>query len=253
MLQKNLDLIFDVFLLFVVLGVAFWSTFAKAKLNPGERAEPAASGVYYRTPGKSGMWFGPEINSLTLCEGVHNQYNNRGSFNIIETIENAVVSKSSIDGALHWYRRQKWGFADDKTPWGTNVSYITLNDDLGWSEISSGGGTTGYPWSGVERHWRDGNVIRAQASVMGWRRYSRGRERWVCPMYYKIGGWQGESIEVNCRTLRTWFPPDWNVLVQKDGDFGLPVERKLGVISRKGKRTNLWFDCIKISSSESRE
>lgn len=247
MLRKNIDIIFDMFLLFIVLGVVFWSTFAKAKLNPGERAEPAASGAYYRTPGKNRKWFGPEINSLTLCEGVHNIYNNRGFFNIIETIENAVVSKSSIDGALHWYRRQKWGFADDETPWGTNVSYITLHDDLGWSEISSGGGTTGYPWSGIERHWRDGNIIRAQASVTGWRRYSRGRERWVCPMYYKIGGWQAESLEVNCRTLRTWFPPDWNVLKQKDGDFGFPVERKLGVISRKAKRTNRWYDCIKIN------
>lgn len=246
MLRKNLDLIFNAFLLLAVLGIAFWSTFAKAKLNSSERAEPAASGAYYRTPGKNGKWFGPEVNSLTLCEGVHNPYNNRGFFDIIETIENAVVSKSSIQGALHWYRRQKWGFATDETPWGTNVSYITLHDDLGWSEINPGSGTTGYPWSGIERHWRDGNIIRSQASVMGWRQYARGRERWICPMYYKTGGWEGESLEVNCKTLRTWFPPDWNVLTQKDRDFGFPVERKPGVLSRKGRRTHRWYDCIKI-------
>ena len=102
---------------------------------------------------------------------------------------------------------KRWYFSTDDTPWGTNFSYITLRDDLGWDEISVGGGTTGYPWSGVERHWRDGNIIRAQASVVGWRRYARGAERWVCPMYYKIGGWEGETVEVNCKTLRTWFPP----------------------------------------------
>ncbi|MCY4404502.1 MAG: hypothetical protein OXD54_18205 [Candidatus Poribacteria bacterium] len=248
MLRKNIDLIIDAFLLIAVLGIAFWSTYAKAKLNPSERAEPGDSGAYYRTPGKNGRWFGPEINSLTLCKGVHNPYNNRGFFDIIETIENAVVSKSRINGALHWYRRQEWKFANDDTPWGTNYFYITLSDDLGWSEIHTGrGGTTGYPWSGIERHWRDGNIIRAHASVMGWRQYSRGRERWICPMYYKIGGWQGESLEVHCKTLRTWFPPDWNVLAQKYGHFGTPVERKPGVISRKGKRTNRWFDCIKLN------
>ena len=248
MLRKNLDLLLNILLLLIVIGVISWTKFAGAKLNPGERANPAASGKYYRTPGQDRKWFGPEVNSLTLCEGVHNLYNNRGFFDIVETIENAVVSKSSIRGALHWYRRQKWVFSSDKTPWGTNESIITLNDDLGWSEINPGSGTTGYPWSGIERHWREGNIIRAQASVMGWRRYARGNERWVCPMYYKIGGWQGESLEVNCKTLRTWFPPDWNVLKQRDGDFGRPVERKIGVLSRKGRRTQRWYDCIRIDA-----
>ena len=247
MLRKNIDIFLNLLLLCVVLCVGFWSTYAKAKLNPQERAVPAASGTYYRTPGKNNRWFGPEISSLTLCKGVHNIYNNRGYFDIIETIENAVVSKSRINGALHWYRRQVWRFADDETPWGTNQSIITLNDDLGWSEINRGTGTTGYPWSGIERHWREGNIILSQSSVMGWRQYARGRERWVCPMYYKIGGWTGEHLEVHCRTLRTWFPPDWNVLIQREGDFGAPVERKPGVISRKGKRNNRWYDCIKIN------
>ena len=245
-LPKNWDLIFDAFLLVVVLSIGFWNTYAKARLNPGERAQPANSGFYYRTPGVNGTWFGPEVNSLTLCAGVHNPYNNRGRFDIVETIENATVSASRIRGALHWYRGQQWRFSTNDTPWGTNFSYITLRDDLGWSEISAGGGTTGYPWSGVERHWRDGNIIRAQAFVMGWRRYARGAEQWICPMYYKIGGWEGETLEVNCKTLRTWFPPDWNVLRQRDGDFGPPVERKPGVLSRKGKKTQQWYDCIRI-------
>ena len=247
MFQKNLDLIFNVFLLIVIISVALWGKFAGARLNPQERADPPASGAYYRTPGKNGKWFGPEINSLTLCKGTHNLYNNRGFFDIVETIENAVVSKSKIRGALHWYRRQKWTFADDNTPWGTNVSIITLHDDLGWSEISTGGGTTGYPWSGIERHWRDGNIIKQQATVMGWRQFARGKERWVCPMYFKIGGWKGENIEVHCRTYRTWFPPDWQELKQRDGDFRFPVERKPGIISRRGKLTHRWYDCIKIN------
>jgi len=246
MLRKNLDLIFDGFLLITVLGIGFWSTFVNARLNPGERAQPASSGAYYRTPGTNGMWFGPEINSLTLCSGVHNPYNNRGRFDIVETIENATVSASNIRGALHWYRGQKWGFGTTGTPWGTNYSYITLRDDLGWSEISAGGGTTGYPWSGIERHWRDGDIIRAQASVMGWRRYFWRGEKWICPMYYKTGGWEGETLEINCKTLRTWFPPDWDVLKQNDGDFEPPTERKPGVLSRKGKKTHRWYDCIKI-------
>ncbi len=245
-MRKNLDLIFDGFLLVLVLGIAFWNSHARARLNPGERAHPPSSGSYYRTPGVNGMWFGPELNSLTLCEGVHNPYNNRGRFDIVETIESAAVSASRIRGALHWYRGQWWYFSTDDTPWGTNYSYITLYDDLGPSEISAGGGTTGYPWSGVERHWRDGNIIRAQASVTGWRRYARGSELWICPMYYKIGGWEGETLEVNCKTLRTWFPPDWNVLKQLDGDFGPPTEREPGVLSRKGKKTQQWYDCIKI-------
>ena len=71
-----------------------------------------------------------------------------------------------------------------------------------------------------------------------------------CPMYYKIGGWEGETLEVNCKTLRTWFPPDWDVLKQNNGDFGPPVERKPGVLSRWGKKTQRWYDCIKISGTE---
>ena len=69
MLKKNLDIIFDAILLVIVLGIAFWSTYAGARLNPGERANPASSGSYYRTPGVNAQWFGPELNSLTLCEG----------------------------------------------------------------------------------------------------------------------------------------------------------------------------------------
>ena len=151
MLRKNLDLIFDAFLLILVLGIVLWNNQARARLNPGERAHPPSSGSYYRTPGVNGMWFGPELNSLTLCEGVHNPYNNRGQFDIVETIESARVSASRIPGAAHWYRGQWWYFGTDETPWGTNYSYITLYDDLGPSEISAGSGTTGYPWSGVER------------------------------------------------------------------------------------------------------
>ena len=131
MLRKNLDLIFDAFLLVLVLIIAFWNSHAGARLNPGERADPPSSGAYYRTPGVNGMWFGPELNSLTLCSGVHNPYNNRGQFDIVETIENATVSASRIRGALHWYRGQQWRFSTGNTPWGTNFSYITLYDDLG--------------------------------------------------------------------------------------------------------------------------
>jgi len=87
MLRKNLDLIFDALLVMVVVGIGFWSSHARARLNTGERAHPANSGFYYRTPGVNGKWFGPEINSLTLCPGVHNPYNNRGQFDIVETIE----------------------------------------------------------------------------------------------------------------------------------------------------------------------
>ena len=241
------DILFAALLPTVILGIALWNTYARARLNPGETAEPRDAGAYYRTPGRNRQWFGPEVNSLTLCPGVHNPYNNRGFFDIPEIIERAEVSPSRIRGALHWHRAQRWYFATDRTPWGTNYAYITLRDDLGWSEINAGSGTTGYPWSGVERHWRDGRIIRAQASVTGWRRYARGQERWICPMYYKIGGWEDESIEVHCRTLKTWFPPDWDVLKQKDGDFGPPVERKPGVLSRRGKKTKRWYDCIRIN------
>ena len=251
MLRKNLDLVFNALLLLIVLGVAFSGRFVGARLNSSERAQPAASGAYYRTPGKNGRWFGPEVNSLTLCEGVHNPYNNRGFFDIVETIENAVVSASRIPGALRWYRGQKWVFGTADTPWGTNTSYITLHDDLGWSEISTGGGTTGYPWSGIERHWRDGDIIRSQAVVVGWRQQRYGSQLWICPMYYKIGGWEGEHLEVHCDTLRTWFPPDWNVLKQRDRDFGAPTERKPGVLSRKGKKTFRWYDCIRVMQEDS--
>ncbi len=245
--HEYLNVLVAVLLPIVVLAIGFWGTLARARLNPGESAKPFGSGSYYRTPGKGGQWFGPEVNSLTLCPGVHNPYNNRGLFDIAETIEQAEVSASRIRGALHWYRAQKWYFRTSHTPWGTNYAYITLRDDLGWSEINAGSGTTGYPWSGTERHWRDGGIIRAQATVTGWRRYPRGQERWVCPMYYKTGGWGDESLEVNCKTLKTWFPPDWDVLKQKDGDFGPPTERKPGILSRKGKKTKRWYDCIKIN------
>ncbi len=240
------DILFAALLSAVILAIAFWNTYARARLNPGETAEPRAAGAYYRTPGRNGQWFGPEVNSLTLCSGAHTPYNNRGFFDITETIERAEVSPSRIPRALHWYRAQKWYFATDRTPWGTNYAYLTLRDDLGWSEINAGSGTTGFPWSGAERHWRDGRIIRAQASVTGWRRYLYRQERWICPMYYKVGGWEDESIEVHCSTLKQWFPPDWDVLKQKNGDFGPPMERKPGVLSRWGKKTKRWYDCIKI-------
>ena len=44
-----------------------------------------------------------------------------------------------------------------------NLPMETPRIHLGWSEISSGGGTTGFPWSGYEEHWRDlddENIIR---------------------------------------------------------------------------------------------
>lgn len=44
-----------------------------------------------------------------------------------------------------------------------NLSMKTTRVHLGWSEISSRGGTTGFPWSGYVEHWRDlddENIIR---------------------------------------------------------------------------------------------
>ena len=44
-----------------------------------------------------------------------------------------------------------------------NLPMKTTRVHLGWSEISSGGGTTGFPWSGYVEHWRDlddENIIR---------------------------------------------------------------------------------------------
>ena len=92
------------------------------------------------------------------------------------------------------------------------------------------------------------NIIRSQASVMGWRAICsrEGNGGSVRCIIRQVVG-KGENLEVNCKTLRAWFPPDWNVLRQKDHDFGSPVERKPGVLSRKGKRTHRWYDCIKIN------
>ncbi len=73
--KQQLDLIIAALLPVSVLGIGFLVFSTMAALNPGESANPAASGDYYRTPGKDGKWFGPEVLSDTLCAGQNSQYN----------------------------------------------------------------------------------------------------------------------------------------------------------------------------------
>ena len=241
--RKPLELFLTAILPVAVLSIGFFTFSLKAKIYPGiEDAYPDESGAYYRTPGKDGMYFGPEIRSDTLTGGEYNE-----GFEITHTNENAHISVSSKPSTVIWSRYQVWRFSTnhDAPPWGTIYSHIYLNRDIKWNDISNGFGTdVGYPWQGYEIHESgEGSlIVTGSADVTGYKRHTEDDgTRYICPMYYKTGTW----------IYREGKPPQLYLRFAKEveDDFGDP-EFHEGTLSREvlqGPFDGTWFDCIELN------
>ena len=221
-------------------------------LKDGERiilqeiAAPEAAGEYYRRPGKliasegGNRWFGPEIDSRVLCYMIANPFNDAGFFDIIYTREEARVWPSSRPGRIWWYRKQEWRFATADTPWGTDTVRLILASEIGWTDIDSGNSTTGFPWSGFEEHWREGDIVKSKSEIIGYYPYERTGKRYLAPKYYKNG-----TLEYICATGLGRL--NMKILSHTEGHFADPVFRaKSNQLSRREKRTDNWYDCLPL-------
>ncbi len=248
-MRKRLELILTALLPVAVLSIGFVTFSSKAGLNSNETASPKASGDYYRAPGKDGMYFGPEVYSSTLNGGPFNN-----GFEIVYTNECGSVSASSTPNAVSWHRNQVWSFSTDPEhdtpPWGTTSSYIALRDDLGWDEISLGGGTTGYPWAGYEIHESEADslIVSGWTDVTGYRRHPVDADAddepiYICPMYYKTGDWVYDGATGGKS------PDNVEEYKQSKGRFGPPMFRdeEEQILSRFVADLDRWFDCIELN------
>ncbi len=215
-----------------------------------EAAVPTVAGDYYRTPGKfiesegDTRWFGPEIDSRVLCPNTPHQFNKAGFFNIIYTREDAEVWPSSRPGKVWWYRRQEWRFATADTPWGTDTVHLTLVSEIGWTDIDATNTVPGFPWSGFEEHWRQGDAIKSKADVTGYHRYEYDGKKYLAPKYYKHG-----TLTYYCATGTGQH--NLKVLAHVEGHLTLPEFRpELNKLSRREKGTSKetadWYDCIPL-------
>lgn len=211
---------------------------------------PEAAGGYYRKPGKfvasenGNRWFGPEIDSRVLCATTAHKFNEAGFFDIIYTREDAEVWPSSTPGKVWWYRRQEWRFATADTPWGTDTVHITLASEIAWADIDAANSVTGFPWSGFEEHWRDGDAIKSKAAVVGYHRYEHAGKKYLAPKYYK-----GGTLTYFCSTGQGI--PNLKVLQHTDGDFTRPqLRHDTNILScqEKGteKSTDAWYNCVPL-------
>ena len=220
--------------------------------NDGERiitqeiAVPKAAGDYYRNPGKfiesedENRWFGPEIDSRVLCHKMTNPFNDAGFFDIIYTREEAQVWPSSRPGKVWWYRKQEWRFATDDTPWGTDTVRVTLASEIGWTEIDAGNSTTGFPWSGFEEHWREGDLVKSKADIVGYYPHEYAGKKYLTPKYIKVG-----TLDYICATGTGWL--NLKVLNHTEGHLTDPIFRsESNQLSRREKGTDNWYDCLPL-------
>ena len=219
-----------------------------------EIAIPEAAGRYYREPGQlvasegENRWFGPEINSQVLCPDTAHKFNEAGFFDIIYTREDAKVWPSSIPGKVWWYRRQEWRFATADTPWGTDTVHIILVSEIGWTDIDSTNSVTGFPWSGFEEHWRDGDAVKSKAEIVGYYQYVHAGEKYIAPKYYKRG-----TSSYSCATAQSQY--NLKILKHAAGHFTRPKFRpETNKLSRQEKGTSEdtsnWYNCIRLKSAK---
>lgn len=215
-----------------------------------ETAAPKAAGDYYRRPGKfvesegDTRWFGPEVDSRVLCPSTEHQFNKAGFFDIIYTREDSEVWPSSRPGKVWWYRQQEWRFATADTPWGTDTIHIVLVSEIGWTDIDAQNTVTGFPWSGFEEHWREGDYIQSKAEVTGYHRYEHDEKKYLAPKYYKRG-----TLRYACATTRRQH--NLKVLSHIEGHFTIPEFRyepnKLSLHERGApEKVKDWYDCIPL-------
>ncbi|MYC74607.1 hypothetical protein F4X10_02395 [Candidatus Poribacteria bacterium] len=223
-----------------------------ATYNDGERiilqeiAIPKAAGDYYRNPGKyiasegESRWFGPEIDSRVLCPMMAHPFNDAGFFDIIYTREEAEVWPSSRPGKVWWYRKQEWRFATADTPWGTDTVRLILASEIGWTDIDSGNSTTGFPWSGFEEHWRDGDFVKSKSEIIGYYPYEHAGKKYLAPKYYKNG-----TLDYTCATGTGRH--NLKVLSHTEEHFTDPTFRpKSNQLSRREKGADNWYDCLPL-------
>lgn len=215
-----------------------------------ETADPEPAGDYYRMPGKliesegDTRWFGPEIDSRVLCPNTEHQFNKAGFFDIIYTREDAQVWPSSRPEKVWWYRRQEWRFANADTPWGTDTVHIILVSEISWADIDAQNTVTGFPWSGFEEHWREGDYIQSKAEVTGYHRYEHDGQKYLAPKYYKHG-----TLRYSCTTTRGRY--NLKVLEHTKGHFTIPefrpLRNKLSLREQgTSKKAKEWYDCIPL-------
>ena len=215
-----------------------------------EIAIPEIAGEYYRKPGKfvvaagENRWFGPEINSRVLCPNTTDEFNKTGFFDIIYTREDAEVWPSSTPGKVWWYRRQEWRFANDNTPWRTDTAHIILVSEIDWEQIDPTDSITGFPWSGFEEHWREGDLVKSKSEIIGYYQYEHEGKKYLTPKYYKQG-----TLSYSCTTAER--QRNLKVLRHTEREFTLPEFRpEVNKLSRRekgtSKDTSNWYDCIRL-------
>lgn len=211
-----------------------------------ERAIPGVAGSYYRTPGKfvesegENRWFGPEIDSRVLCPMTAHPFNTAGFFDIIYTREDAKVWPSSTSGKVWWYRKQEWRFATADTPWGTDTVQVVLVSEIGWTDIDAADSVTGFPWSGFEEHWREGNAVKSKAEIVGYHQYEHAGKKYLTPKYYKRG-----TLNYICATGHGQL--NMKILSHAEEHFTDPISRpEFNRFSRREKGTDNWYDCIPL-------
>lgn len=215
-----------------------------------EVSVPQVAGDYYRMPGKlvesegDTRWFGPEIDSRVLCPNTANPYNKAGFFDIIYTREDAEIWPSSRPGKIWWYRRQEWRFATADTPWGTDTAHVILVSEISWEGIDAADTVTGFPWSGYEEHWREGDIVESKAEVTGYHRHEHAGKKYLTPKYYKRG-----ALRYTCATGTGRH--NLKVLTHTEGHFTTPEfrpERNKLSLREKGisESTADWYDCIPL-------
>ena len=55
-------------------------------------------------------------------------------------------------------------------------STLLLVSEIGWEGIDAANTVTGFPWSGYEEHWREGDIVESKAEVTGYHRHEHAGE-----------------------------------------------------------------------------
>lgn len=261
MLRKQpFDLMIAALLPVFVLGIGYLIFSVQADQ---EIVSPTAANNYYNAPGTyeasvgANVWFGREVQSWILCESPNNAngtLNPGGFFDIVSTNETATVSNNATADKIQWNRTQGWVFGTT-TPWGGTQANVTLEKSIWTYDTDNANTLIGYPWNGIELHERQSGSgdIGIQTEVTGWwpgpDDDADQNPDWICPKYYKYGGWLSlGDIEAGCDPHAAPNPTlaeDWIEISEWAGEWDDP-EQHNGTLARHGQdgAFEIWIDCI---------